>query len=973
MSKFNIQKRVSRAPIPRKYCNNDPNLGDIRVVLDDRYSGKLPEERPYGRIRIQLKPIYAILLHPSFGAPALASSDSGLSLYYLIHDNLKVSYEHMHDDDPISTEDNAIFLKRLMLQTGIAPWDNVVKHPGEHKIISHLSKSWMFEDDFPGKITCTAPLKVEVEKGLLLKNAEDLIIARIEPLILKYYNDLGYRHWVRLDIEKHNLSPGLYNITWNSLHPERYADASNAMLHHPQSVCQIFYEPQDDILMSALKNSGSEKTRSFYIPGEGDFEYQWGDAKIESLHPVYISDAPILNTGHVSDIHISSQQHFFKKASKLQVLPGVDPADSPYIGDLMNHCFENIKSILDQMGKNPDIHVLLITGDLVDYTKSLDPTKTGIKRMGELWRGALSDEKHFEKGIDTLVMYSLVRYFYDTYQKPVFMVIGNHDAYVEPFGISPRCMEKNRVYKGVYEAGLLVDRETLSQELLDKVEKVFDDEANGGFSRIKLEQPEKVAMKANEAIPCDHNLTFMESLLLYGPNFGTILKSFNFTYEQTIFFYTLFTPASDFTVSYKNQVFTGLNWGEAEDFTMGAFTSAGSLPRADKSFTAAQMALLEDAKKWKLQLNVKYQILFMHATFVNYAQKIPLADEGVIEHVRPWYILRNGTAYDQGSMTDKRHHFGETFIRAESQGLTHMYSGHSHRAGVYRVSMPPPYSAGQDLGKGIDYYLHPYNYKLVDTVTIKTRGHYTGYYRSELWGNSPMDFVVSASAGPVAIRNIRNEFCGLGLDLPSGTISYYASQANSDKTKYELVTSKKKQAKPRMCVLFDFFVVHKLGSAYSGSFNPKIDNVMFLDIEEKVSKFFNTPDWCSQVKMYFIDFETNDARKESQKINVFSSGKSKVGFKFSEIKEFIRGVFNENNYNKEKIGKTQFFYLLFYFNHKQITNANSYIADHYDYSNPWISVVDISSDEQIKLKHNIVRQEFPLFQAYLERVDKMSI
>ncbi|MFM8453446.1 MAG: hypothetical protein ACKOAD_00390, partial [Gammaproteobacteria bacterium] len=67
MSRFNIQKRVSRAPIPTKYCNKDPRLGDTRVVLDDRYSGRLPEERPYGRIRIQLKPIYAILLHPSFG------------------------------------------------------------------------------------------------------------------------------------------------------------------------------------------------------------------------------------------------------------------------------------------------------------------------------------------------------------------------------------------------------------------------------------------------------------------------------------------------------------------------------------------------------------------------------------------------------------------------------------------------------------------------------------------------------------------------------------------------------------------------------------------------------------------------------------------------------------------------------------------------------------------------------------------
>ncbi|MFM8454556.1 MAG: hypothetical protein ACKOAD_06330, partial [Gammaproteobacteria bacterium] len=316
--------------------------------------------------------------------------------------------------------------------------------------------------------------------------------------------------------------------------------------------------------------------------------------------------------------------------------------------------------------------------------------------------------------------------------------------------------------------------------------------------------------------------------------------------------------------------------------------------------------------------------------------------------------------------------FVENFIKADSQGLTHMYSGHSHRAGVYRVKTRSMIYSREENKYGF-CRVNPLTGMPLDANMIRTRGHYTGYYRPELWGDSPTDFVVSASAGPVAIRNIRNEFCGLGLDLPSGTISYYEPQANSDKTKYELVVSKKKQAKPRMCALFDFFVVHKLGSVYQSSFNPEMNSVMFLEVEGKVSKFFNTADWCSQIKMYFMDLEGEKDQWMSKKIDVFSLGRPQLGFDSKEMKSFIKSVFENPAYKKESIGKTQFFYLLFYFNGDRIMHANSYIANHYDYLHPWISVVDVYSDEEIKLKHNIVRQEFPLFQTYLERVDKMSI
>ncbi|MFM8453781.1 MAG: metallophosphoesterase, partial [Gammaproteobacteria bacterium] len=461
-NKFNIQKKF-----PRKgsdFISHKPfNSNEKIIEMDDEYKAIIPprnEYDPYQVYKIRTKPIYAILLHPSLGSPAIVRPDQPLSLYYLIHQDMQKSYKYFHDDDDIKTEDNSIFLKRVLLQTGITPWKDLKEYPSKHKIISNISNHWMHEDDFAGRVDCSAPQPIRsyfelenagfnvnnLRKPLFLKNKEGMIIAQIEPLILRHYSEKGYNYWIRLDIENHGLEKGLYNLTWNSLHPTESKDISNLMLPRKEKVCKIFYEPQDDILIEALEASGSEKKQAFNIPwseacsetGTEDFDYALDASKIESLHPVYVTDEALLNTGHVTDIHISSQQHFFKKCSELQVIPGAEETDSPFIGKLCNVSFENIKSILDQMGQDPKIHVILITGDLVDFAKSLDPSKANIKSLGELWRGALSDEDNFEKGVDTLVMYSLIRYFYDRYQKPVFMVIGNHDAYGEPFGISPR-------------------------------------------------------------------------------------------------------------------------------------------------------------------------------------------------------------------------------------------------------------------------------------------------------------------------------------------------------------------------------------------------------------------------------------------------------------------------------------------------------------------------------------------------------
>lgn len=841
---------------------------------------------------IYTPPLYAILLHPSLGAPAIVRPDSELAIYYLIHEDMYQGYLTHHPSETVIAD--SIFLRRIVSQTGIVAWQDLIKNPEHHKIIGGVSQAWLREDrDALASIRCSVPEYVDLsgtnQRPVFLRNESGVIVAKIEPLILHYYHKRGYQYWVRLDVGKHNLKPGLYNISWNALHPIQSGHLSNRFLEPMEQAASMLYEPQDEILHQMLQDKQSSKEKCFHVPESAAFCYEQKDFKIESLHPLYVIDREYLNTGHVTDIHISSQQYFFKRVQSLQVLPGADQEDSPSIAEVINTNFENVKTILDQMGKNPRVDVVLITGDLIDFSKSLDPTTAPIQTLLDLWQAPLNPDSHFEKGIDTLVMYSLVRYFHDRYEKPVLMVIGNHDAYEYPFGISPR---------------------------------------------IGLKQLSALGPKVNPGIPCDHNLTFQEALLLYGPNFRVILKHFNFNYSESLFFYALFNACSDFNLSYHKQVFTGLGWGESESFVEGALFGGGALPRANDSLTGNQLKILSHANDWKRKLEAEYHILFMHAPFINYDQKIPLSEQGCVYHSENWSTKSHGTCYETGSVTKNRHAFFARFI--ENNQLTHCYSGHSHRAGIYHI-----------LWKGLRRFsevLYTSGACLQEGATLPKRTH----------------FIVSASAGPLPIKNRQGEFLGLGLDCPSGTTAYY-SVGGPDRTQYEVLPSSEKTAQPRMCVLFDYFIVTEVKeSCFSGELTLEDWRRSFLKlrIHPKVEHFLGTPLGFSHLKFCCLDLNGGEPKLSSSPklvVNVENDGLIVQGL------EIARMVRKEKTKTKSCHLNSHCF-LLFYF------EKNSIAFEDYSYCHPWIGMLDITFKEHaisVGFQHNVFRQEFPPFDSYL--------
>ena len=163
--------------------------------------------------------------------------------------------------------------------------------------------------------------------------------------------------------------------------------------------------------------------------------------RLKAYHPVMFSTKPALHIGHCSDVHISSRQ-FALARSQAQAIPGV----SEPLGPKVTNCFSALKEVFDNLrGQGAD--AIFITGDLLDFNQNMDPAKLSGGMPKDQWRqydlslqfsgGKALDPALYPRGIDDMLVYSLVKYSYQ-HDCPVFMTVGNHEAYDVPFAISPR-------------------------------------------------------------------------------------------------------------------------------------------------------------------------------------------------------------------------------------------------------------------------------------------------------------------------------------------------------------------------------------------------------------------------------------------------------------------------------------------------------------------------------------------------------
>lgn len=105
---------------------------------------------------------------------------------------------------------------------------------------------------------------------------------------------------------------------------------------------------------------------------------------------------------------------------------------------------------------------VLLTGDLIDFNRNLNPAQvaagkaTGNKAIGEQWKSfnllaniddPSNGKRLYPRGLDDMLVFSLVREMYRKHSLPVFMTSGNHEAYQVPYGISARVEEGSWGYQ----------------------------------------------------------------------------------------------------------------------------------------------------------------------------------------------------------------------------------------------------------------------------------------------------------------------------------------------------------------------------------------------------------------------------------------------------------------------------------------------------------------------------------------------
>lgn len=310
--------------------------------------------------------------------------------------------------------------------------------------------------------------------------------------------------------------------------------------------------------------------------------------------------------------------------------PTIALEDSPELGKMINVTARNIKELFDRVGSDSSIHAMVIGGDLIDFIKMLWPDGTAAT-VKQVWdQVALDDayESRYQDYVDYISFYTLIVYFYRRYQKPVFVVTGNHDAYALPYGISPRV----------------------------------------------------AWVRANAGIPADHNLTIYEAILAFGETYDEIKERGTFHAERLKWFYSILTPFSDYLIDFPWQTLVGLAWGEQEDMLdpPGMDQGFGHLPRSDDAITDKQLELFQSGIARGKRL-----ILTSHFTFVSYIENIPMngTDEGDVEFDSFW----DAGDYDQGTFETNRKPLYETHLGTQ-RSVQVVLTGHSHRRGFYTIN-----------------------------------------------------------------------------------------------------------------------------------------------------------------------------------------------------------------------------------------------------------------------------------------------
>lgn len=362
---------------------------------------------------------------------------------------------------------------------------------------------------------------------------------------------------------------------------------------------------------------------------------QKGGNLLFPFHPVYFK-ADIESAGLMADLHLSSRQVAYTWVD-IQVIPGVEHQYSPNLGLISHQNLVSSKKLAKEVSK---ADVICVAGDIYDHMVNLVPKEAKSKvnkNVVSLWNildfRVSKKQSLYRPHIDGLMMMQLILDCYNESKKPIFFVTGNHEAYQDPYGISPRV------------------------NMLGKV---------------------------NEGIPADHNLSIYEAVLMFGPSFGSLEHKWNFKKENLRWIYQTFTPWTDYIVHHKSLSLTGIGWGDDEEFIKPLLRGGGILPRATTSLDAEQKKLVLELTKGR----GKCKLLLTHFPFTSFAPEkafgVQYADRFVEPDPRGY--VRELSKYDFGSAIKER---DSVLMMLASGKFDYILSGHAHRGGIYTAGAHP--------------------------------------------------------------------------------------------------------------------------------------------------------------------------------------------------------------------------------------------------------------------------------------------
>lgn len=918
----------------------------------------------------EIPPVCAVILYPNLATPLiLHSSEKILNFFIAAEENSKLLFgvNPASSTYPLSAPLGYLYVdKHLRI------------YPISEKKLNEDTKNGRLWRD--GKICAVAAQHVKVwcirplDKGIV-KDIFGKTVAHIRPKTLQELNNRKPAYedatdplarnskleWLyQIQIELKNLpekiiEENMVSLAWMIPMAARYKKENEL-----QGIND--WEYQDKLIYDFLEVQKRNLEKN-HVPELYEFDISTASSsklpklkkrishRLKAWHPVIIKNKHSLKIGHLSDVHINCRQ-FSLAASEAQVLEGV----SKPIGEKVDNCFISLKELLEKM-KAAGADAIFITGDLLDFNRNLDPRQIAGGSPKAQWpiydlAKNFSDGKLYPRGIDDMLVFSLLRYCYEKLNLPVYITTGNHEAYDVPYGISPRLnpfvvdsvvkqitSNTTAVIPARLRASILKSDRVLgiagkASEQIKAIPVVGQDWSSLMMGKdMLLEKASKklgvstnpndfklLDTKMNEGIPADHNLTIYEACLAYGPSFPQVIKPFNFFSDNFDWFFNLFTPLSDFRVDYQDQVLIGLDWGESEIMvnldvsgkelyntpknSAALMGSLMGLPRANESLNERQRNMIEEARN-----SHKRFMLFTHFTLINY--DLPFS----LEHKTPYFLPRDDVFNDftKGTFSKGR----DWLYPRLNNGIHYTLSGHSHRSGVYCLDIS---KSGAMSAKGYQ----PAEYeKSCETASRM--------YRDFFKVPSTSRIVVSSCGGPIGVQNLKGELYGWNLMPPSGTL---INTGVDDPTELQRLTpTKYKAAQPRFCVALDYVQVHCkkqvlawIPAGNHGHYWLLVGNI--LEIRHFIKK----------VTLYVWDSKPQRFIEFTCIVAPIPHHTPLYNFHISDHALFFQKAVSRKNDDLN----AKHIFVQVDFDH---TLAGNPLYSHYNFDDPWIFRVDVQNDE----------------------------